>query len=71
MLIYEKKLKKPIREVVKTESQDQQAAAGTAEEEKVIQVNYSNVETYIPDWIHEKILKDNTEFVIDRQVFNT
>lgn len=46
MLIYEKKLKKPIREVIKTEAQGQ-----ADEEEKVRQVDYNNVEKYIPDWI--------------------
>ena len=40
-------------------------------EEKIQQVNYSSVEPYVPDWIHTVVQKDNTEFIIDRQVFNT
>ena len=51
MLIYEKKLKKPIREVIKAEAQGQ----ADDEEEKVRQVDYNAVEKYIPDWIQEKI----------------
>lgn len=66
MLIYEKKLKQPIREVVNKQTD----AAVYEEEEKTRLVNYSQVERFIPDWIDEKIKKGNTEFVIDRQVFH-
>lgn len=30
-----------------------------------------DVEPYIPEWLRSMVQKDNTDFVIDRQVFNT
>ena len=59
MLIYEKQLKKPIREV------DLQAQTQN-EEEKVSLLGYRDFEPRIPDWIKSMVQKDNTEFVIDR-----
>ena len=67
MLIYEKKLKNPIREVVIAPAD---AGAAANEEEKIRQVDYSQVDKYIPEWISSKIQKDNTKFLIDSQVFN-
>lgn len=70
MLIYEKKLKKDLREIILPEGVANGAAA-ESEQEQVRMVSYRNVEKAVPDWIKNMVQKDNVEYVIDRQVFNT
>lgn len=47
MLIYEKKLKKPIREVVLSSNSD--------DEEKIISVDYRSVEASVPEWLRSMV----------------
>ena len=61
MLVYERKLKKDIREV---------ANPGSDEEEKINEVNFRNIQPSIPEWLQNWIQKDNFELMIDRQVFD-
>ena len=42
-----------------------------SEEEKVVHVETRDVEPHVPEWLRNMVQRDNTEFVIDRQVFNT
>lgn len=69
MLIYEKKLKKDLREVILPEPVVNGAAAEN-DQEDIRMVSYRNVEKAVPDWIKNMVQKDNVEYVIDRQVFN-
>lgn len=47
MLIYEKKLKKPIREVV--------LGTSSEEEEKIVSVDYRSVEAFVPEWVRSMV----------------
>ena len=62
MLIYERKTKNDIREVVKH-------ATDTTPEE-VQKIPYREIMPVVPDWVKEMVQKNNFELMIDRQVFD-
>lgn len=66
MLIYEKKLKKDLREIILPEGVAADGAAAENEQEEIRMVSYRNVEKKVPDWIKNMVQKDNVEYVIDR-----
>ena len=60
MLVYEKKLKREIRQIVSKE-----------ENNEVIETcKFNEVEKYVPDWLKEVVSKDNRAHVGDQQVFH-
>jgi len=55
MLVYERKKKKQVRQILSSEE---------------VLIDYRNVPKYVPEWLQKQVIKDNIEFVVDRQVFH-
>lgn len=66
MLFYERKNKRKLREVVLPADAQQ----NQQEEEKVKEIDFREVEPYVPDWIRTDVEKENLASVIDRQVYD-
>lgn len=55
MLVYERKKKKSVRQIVDGQE---------------VFVEYRSIPRYVPEWLAKQVNKDNIEFVVDRQVFH-
>jgi len=55
MLVYERKKKKQVRQILSSDE---------------VLIDYRNVPKYVPEWLQKQVIKDNIEFVVDRQVFH-
>ena len=60
MLVYEKKLKREIRQIVSREGDN----------EVIETCKFNQVEKFVPDWLKEVVSKDNRAHIGDQQVFH-
>ena len=56
MLVYEKKLKSELRQIVQEEGK---------EEETIENISFNNVQKEIPEWIKDVVQKDNRAHIAD------
>ena len=58
-LLYERKKKKSIREIEKN-----------GEDAKINLIDYKTIQKYVDDSLEKQVRQENTDFVIDKQIFH-
>ena len=60
MLVYERKSKKNIHEVV----------ANDKGEEELKSLDFRSIPKFVPEWIDKEVTNDNKNFIVDAQMFH-